>query len=167
MPAGEAKAKLDALGTEAFLELTLDGATFTDIAKQVGVSRWAILKWLAADEKRYQKAQHARTLSAAAHEELAEADLRKARNEFQLAKARELAHHRRWRASKLDPANYSSRTELTGARGAPLVPDPFSPAEEKERESDALRRLAFLLYKAGNSERSAPPAEPPKKSKKK
>jgi hypothetical protein len=56
--------------------------------------------------------------------------------------AREIAANLRWMASKDAPKAYSERVELTGAEGAPMVP-------ERERDDLELARyMALVLYRA-------------------
>ena len=51
-------------------------------------------------------------MSGQAFEERAEQELRSARTPFQLAKARELAAHWRWRAKAVNPRQYGERVDM-------------------------------------------------------
>jgi CRISPR/Cas system-associated protein Csm6 len=75
----------------------------TAIAKGLGVARSSLQAWLAADPKRTQRAIDARRLSADAWDELAEEVLLSAKDHVEVARARELASHHRWKASKAGP----------------------------------------------------------------
>ena len=44
---------------------------------------------------------------------MAEAELRNASDPFELARARELASHYRWKASKADPGQFGDKLETT------------------------------------------------------
>jgi hypothetical protein len=66
--------------------------------------------------------------AAAAYDEQAEQELRSATDLFQLAKARELAQHLRWRASKINPKAYGDRLEVEAA-------------DKPETLAQALKRL--------------------------
>jgi hypothetical protein len=66
--------------------------------------------------------------AAAAYDEQAEQGLLAATNLFELAKARELAQHLRWRASKINPKAYGDRLEV-------------EPAEKPETLAQAIKRL--------------------------
>jgi transposase-like protein len=80
------------------------GESINQIAATLGVNRSNLWRWLEADSQRSARAKSSRMISAQAWEEKAEDVLKDADNPFALAKARELAHHYRWRASKISPA---------------------------------------------------------------
>jgi len=98
------------------------GETITAIAKSFDMSRGWLCKWLNENSERSARAKAARTAAAAAWDDKAEALLFDASDPFELAKARELASHYRWRAKAVAPKEYGDKvqTELTGAEGAPL-----------------------------------------------
>lgn len=53
-------------------------------------------------------------------EEKAESCIADAADEFELKKARELAHHYRWRAAKIAPREYGDKLEVNNT-GLPMV----------------------------------------------
>lgn len=107
---------------ENIIERIASGETLTAIAKDLGKSRAALSDWLNADSTRSARAKTARAAAAAAWDDKAEELLTDAKDPFDLAKARELASHYRWRAKAVAPKEYGDKvqTELTGAEGAPL-----------------------------------------------
>ena len=107
---------------EKIIERIASGETLTAIAKDLGKSRAALSDWLAAESSRSVRAREARTRAAAAWDDMAEEVIEEAADPFELAKAKELAHHYRWRAKAVAPREYGDKlqTELTGAEGGPL-----------------------------------------------
>lgn len=110
-PPATAAAKLDRFGIDAVCEAIADRESLTSIASRVGVSIGSLITWLDADPERSARAKEARRATARAWDEAAEATLAHAEDEFGLKKARELAHHYRWRASKISPAEYGDRIQ--------------------------------------------------------
>lgn len=117
-----ARDALDAHGIDAVCEAVADGKTLTAIAQDVGVSIGSLSAWLDADPERSARAREARKATARMWDEKAEQRLDSAADPFELAKARELASHFRWRASKIAPGDYGDRltTEHTGPGGGPV-----------------------------------------------
>lgn len=118
---GPAASKLEAYGVDALCEAILNGVTLTDIAAQVGVSIGSLLNWRDAVPERSARAQEARVRRAEMWDELAETEIRAATDKFELDKANSVAHHFRWRSSKISPAyREKTTTEVTGANGGPV-----------------------------------------------
>lgn len=109
---GAAAAALDAKGIDWVCAEIENGQMLTTIAGSMGLSLHALTAWLASDQGRSARARDARLLSAAAFEEKAEICIAESADQFGLAKAKELAHHYRWKASKLDPRRYGDKVEL-------------------------------------------------------
>lgn len=109
MAKGDQLAKLDAFGIEAFCEKIMGGESQTFIAREIGVSPGTLINWLASDPDRSARAREARIAAARSYDDMAEEELRKAEDPFSLAKARELASHFRWKASKADPRVYGEK----------------------------------------------------------
>lgn len=107
-----ARDKLDAYGVDALCEAIGNRKTLTEVAKTVGVSLTRLLAWIGADSERSARVREARKAMAVIWDEQAEAEIRKAKGELGLKKARELAHHYRWRAAKVAPAEYGERMAL-------------------------------------------------------
>lgn len=70
------------------------------------------MKWIAHDRDRSARGRGARTYAAVLWDERAIEVLERAANSLELAKARELAHHYRWRASKVAPKMYGDKVAL-------------------------------------------------------
>lgn len=135
-----AAAKLDAFGIDWYCEQIVSGKNMNVVAKLAGVSRRSVYRWLAADADRFNQAQEARLISAEAFDDLAEQCIKEAKSPLALDKAKALAPHYRWRASKIAPKTYGDRQELVGAGGTPLIPE-IDPV-------DGARRIAFILERA-------------------
>lgn len=113
----------DLYGEDWVIEQILAEQTITAICASVGVSTAAYFQWQESEPGRIDRINAARTRVAQLWEERAETVIREAKTSFELQKARDLAHHYRWRASKIAPRNYGDKVqqEITGAGGAPLV----------------------------------------------
>lgn len=112
---GEAAAKLDAMGIEAVCERLMEGDGYRAIAKSAGVSLGTFAAWLAASSERSARAREARKVSAETEDEQALKvleDLDADPSPGAVAKAREIAQHRRWRAKVRDPERYGDRSTL-------------------------------------------------------
>jgi hypothetical protein len=106
---------LDYFGVDWVCERILDGRTLTAIAEEATVSVGTLLRWIGLETERSARVNTARKQAGATWDAMAEDGISKATTPFQLAQARELAHHYRWRASKIDP-NYKDKVtqEHTG-----------------------------------------------------
>jgi transposase len=114
---GPAKSKIDAIGIDAVVAKMADGKSMTAIAEEAGVSIGTLIAWLEQDPERSARAREARILSARIWDERAEARIEEAADAFELARAKELAHHYRWRAAKIAPRDYGEKVtaELSGS----------------------------------------------------
>jgi hypothetical protein len=112
MDKGEAAAALDAFGIETVCELLMNGESQRKIAEQAGVGLASLIRWIAADPDRSARAREARIAAARQFDEMAETEIRQAADPFSLAKARELAQHFRWKASKVSPKEYGDKIEI-------------------------------------------------------
>lgn len=88
------------------------GEMLTAIANSLGVDRANFNKWLNADTLRSARAREARISASAAWDEKAEAGIAAAGDPFELSRAKELAHHYRWRASKIAPKVYGDKLDM-------------------------------------------------------
>jgi hypothetical protein len=134
---GETFALLDSFGIDSICDMITSGLSMRTVAEQVGVSPNALWRWLAADLDRSARARAARALTAWHWDEQAEEVISAATDLLELGKARELAHHYRWRASKIAPKEYGDRLEHVG--GVDLN---FRLAEQVERASQRLIEAA-------------------------
>jgi DNA-binding transcriptional regulator YdaS (Cro superfamily) len=103
---------IDALGVDALCDRLCAGESQTAIAESLGVGVATLSRWIAADPERSARVREARIAAARTFDEMAEAELRKATDPFGLAKARELASHYRWKASKSNPREYGEKIEI-------------------------------------------------------
>lgn len=112
---------LDMYGVEWVREQVLELRTLSQIAQEADVALSTLIGWIASDAERSARIRDARRLAAEAWVEKAEQVVADAKNNFELQKARELAHHYRWRASKISP-QYNDKVvqEHTGPGGGPV-----------------------------------------------
>ena len=107
-----AQAKLDEFGLDAVCAAIANGESLTSISSRVGVSKGTFLTWANADFDRSARINDSRRVTSWHWDELAEEELRHAPPTSEgIAKARELASHFRWRASKID-IRYGDKTHL-------------------------------------------------------
>ena len=109
-----AQDKLHAIGFDAVCASLSDGKTMTNIASAAGVSFGSLQAWLDADPERSARAREARRRAARLWDEKAEAAILSAADPFELARAKDLAHHYRWRASKIAPREYGDKLAVGG-----------------------------------------------------
>lgn len=121
IPKGSAAAKLDVYGIDAFCDAVLEGRTMTAIASEVGVSIGTLITWLAADPDRSACAREARIRTARLWDDKAEQGIADAADPFELSRAKELAHHYRWRAAKIAPREYGDKLAIGGADDMPAI----------------------------------------------
>lgn len=112
---------LDMYGLDWVCEQVLELRSLTAIAEDAGVGLATLLRWITADAERSTRVNQARRVAAEAWVEKAEQVVADAQNNFEFQKARELAHHYRWRASKISP-QYNDKVvqEHTGPGGGPV-----------------------------------------------
>ena len=122
-PMYSAVKKLDAFGIDSMVSELISGNSLTNIAKTQGVGIASLLSWIEADADRSARAREARAQAAKIWDEKAEYVLQIAGDPFELAKARELASHYRWRAKAVAPRDYGDKVtnEHTGAGGGPIT----------------------------------------------
>lgn len=111
------------------LQAIENGESITAIAKSAGSDKAALSRWLRADEQRSVRARDARMHAASSWDEAAEHEIRAAVDAFELSKAKEIAHHYRWRASKIAPGQYGDRLELGGTLGLKTAPTDMTDAQ--------------------------------------
>jgi len=109
---GEAEAILNAFGLESLCDRLVSGETQTAICKSLGITKGSLSRWVSLDAERQARVHEARIEAAAAFDDLAEEAIKKARGKDGIAKARELAHHYRWRASKANPREYGEKLQV-------------------------------------------------------
>lgn len=146
LPAAEGVPQTAPLTTQARRDWDLDdvceriaaGETYTVIAADYGKTQGALSLWLAAEPNRSARAREAAGFAARVWDEEAEAGIRAATDVLSLGKARELAQHLRWRASKLSPVYADrSKVEVGGAVGVFDAAQALTP-EQLQRVAQAV-----------------------------
>ena len=114
--------RIEAFGIEAVCDRLSNGVTMTAIAEEIGVTVGKLSQWIASDEEHSARAREARIHAARIWDEKALSVIEQALDPFELQRAKELAHHYRWRASKTAPKDYGDKVtqEHTGADGGPI-----------------------------------------------
>jgi len=107
-----AQDKCEALGTDELCRRILDGYTLTEIARGLEIARSRLIEWIGKDPDRSARVREARQTAAAAYEEQAMDHILSASDPFELAKARELAQHLRWRDSNINAKEYGDKQTL-------------------------------------------------------
>ena len=86
------------------------GETLTSVAESLGMPRSTLMHRIGQLDASA-RVEAARKVGAAAYAEKAETVISSAEDAFELAKAKELAHHYRWQASKANPATFGDRVQ--------------------------------------------------------
>lgn len=109
----EAVGKIEQCGIDQICHAISAGFTLSAIAAFLGVSTYAMRVWLVEEPVRSTRAHEARRHAAWAYDEEAQHRLEAARDAHELAIAKEIATHFRWRASKVNPKLYGDKLEAT------------------------------------------------------
>ena len=112
MAKGDQLKKCDDFGLDEIADRLMTGETQTSIAGVMGVSQATLINWIAASPERSARAREARTIAASTFADMAEAVLLDATDHFGITRARELASHYRWKASKANPREYGDKIEI-------------------------------------------------------
>lgn len=123
MAKGDKLKALDELGIDKVCELIESGCSLTFIANEAGTTTAHLLRWLDAPEhpERSARAQIARKRTAELWDQKADELLEAASDPFELAKAKERAHHMRWRAKAINPGRYGDKVAVGGAADLPAI----------------------------------------------
>jgi len=134
------KDTLDAVGIDVICERIESGEAQAHIANSLKVSKSKLSEWLSADPERSARARESRIMSARHWDDQAEQVLLGADETVNgsIAKARELAQHYRWRASKYAPRDYGDKLQLD----ADVTVSTLTPEER-------VARIAALSAKLG------------------
>lgn len=109
---------LDTKGIQEVVDCILDGLSLNEIARRFEVRKASLLGWIASDSDRSARVSAARLMAADSHADDAEDLLRNAKGtKVEMSRAKELAHHLRWKASMADPRRFGTKVELSGAVG--------------------------------------------------
>lgn len=114
-------AKLDEFGVESLCDAIRMPLSMREISQLLGISQSTLVAWVAATPERSARVREARVSTAQHWDAEATELIAKARTPFQLAKAKELAHHYRWRATKIAPKDYGDKLAVGGANDLPPV----------------------------------------------
>ena len=111
--------RMEAYGIDAIADDVSGAKTMTEIAAAIGVTVGQLSTWIAADVEHSARVREARTVAARYWDERSEKEILSASDPFELARAKELAHHYRWRAAKIAPKEYGDKiqAEHTGPNG--------------------------------------------------
>lgn len=113
--------KISAYGLDALCTAIIGGETLTSIAERLTVAIAALLMWIEVDSERSARVKEARTKASRLWDEKALSGIEAAKDPFELAKAKEAAHHLRWRASKIAPREYGDKVQHGGAEDLPPI----------------------------------------------
>jgi hypothetical protein len=118
-----AQQRLDDFGIEGVCSALLNGDTMIGLSQTLKIDLNQLLSWILVDQGRTARMRECRAECAIIWDERCELLIANSADMFELQKARELAHHYRWRASKIAPRIYGdhARIEHTGAAGGPIV----------------------------------------------
>lgn len=125
------------------------GETMAAIAKDHGVHRSRLTRWVQADPERRAAVEAARIASAEALVEEADEGLRKATNMFELRRADARAYHLRWLAKSRDPRRFGDKMQLDANHTGNL-----------KHEHVGLSATAALLAEVAGESAAGAPAEP-------
>lgn len=108
----DAQARCEELGLTKMVQMIEQGMPHRVIAKAAGVPVSSLWSWMNSTPERRQACARARQRAAQSMDEMAEQVLMEARDPFELAKAKELAVHYRWRAKVMNPKGYGDRVDV-------------------------------------------------------
>ncbi|MES2320194.1 MAG: hypothetical protein V4631_22175 [Pseudomonadota bacterium] len=114
-------ARLDELGVEIICDAIRIPMSMREISDRLNISQGTLIAWISTTPDRSARVRDARIATAQHWDNEATELIAKARTPFQLAKAKELAHHFRWRAAKIAPKDYGDKLAIGGASDLPPV----------------------------------------------
>jgi hypothetical protein len=118
---------------DALVAMIEDGdASLQSIADQWGVSKLQLARWIDASPERAARCREARKAAADWCDRQAEKvllDLRPNATGAEIARARELASHYRWRARVRDPERYAERVTVKSERVPGIPMEQWTDAE--------------------------------------
>lgn len=142
-----ARMRCDEMGVEHVLDSIASGVSLTQLAHDAGVSIGTFLAWIEDDPERSARVKEVRARTAKIWDEKAEAVIAAAPDKFELERARELAHHYRWRAKAIAPREYGDKVtqEHIGANGGPIA---IASVDLKNLSDAELENMQKLMAKA-------------------
>lgn len=111
------------LNEEEVIDLIMRGAGYRFIAQKFGVGLATLHTWMGQNPERLQACAKAREHASHTEDETALNEIASAKDAFELAKARELAIHRRWRAKALNPKQYADSIKVDAKVEHVLTPE--------------------------------------------
>lgn len=142
--------KCENMGVDNLCLMILDGMSLRNIAASIGIAISCLTDWVERDVERCARVREARRASARLWDEKAEQVIAEAPDAFELQKARELAHHYRWRAKAIAPREYGDKLtqEHVGSGGGPIA---IAAVDLKQLNDKELDDMHMLLQKASGS----------------
>lgn len=119
-PNATAQRRVANIGIDEICAQILNGTTLTDIAKSANTTFGKLQAYLDSNPTFSARARDARIKTAKFWDDQATARIDNAKDKFELDKARELAHHYRWRAAMISPREYGNKTIIAGDAENPL-----------------------------------------------
>lgn len=121
---------------DTIIDLLIDGETYRSIAKLMDTSTSSLFRYMSLPEHSA-RVKTALALSAQMYAEKAEESLIKAESNMpEMQRARELAQHYRWAASKRDPKTFGDKLELSANVKSAAVRVIMGKDPEKEDAED-------------------------------
>jgi hypothetical protein len=150
-----ARERCTAFGLDEICARITAGESMTAISAAIGVHISTLIEWTQDDPQRTARMRAARENAARVWDEKAELGLAAATDPFELSRAKELAHHYRWRAKAVAPREYGDRVtqEHTGAGGGPIA---LAAVDLKGLSDEELQRMQALLSKAASGSTPTP-----------
>ena len=148
-----ARRRCDEMGLEYLLDSIGSGVSLTQLAREADVSIGTLLAWIDDDPERSARVRDMRARTAKIWDERAEAVIAAAPDKFELERARELAHHYRWRAKAIAPREYGDKVqqEHTGKDGGPIA---LAAVDLRNLKDDELEHMQRLLAKASEPDKA-------------
>lgn len=134
-PEGIAEAIPAGLNVDAVLQRYLSAPTSSTIARELGVRRSTLTKWLRDTAPEKWKA--VQVIRADLRKEDGDEGIYGARDALELARARELLKSAQWDLERLDSANYSEKVEHASQIQPVLVIQVVVPGEERVIDANA------------------------------
>lgn len=146
--------KCENLGVDNLCLEIMDGKSMTSIAESIGIAISSLTDWIERDPERCARVREARRATAQFWDEKAESVIQLAPDNFELNKARELAHHYRWRAKAIAPRDYGDKVtqEHVGHGGGPIA---IAAVDLKNLNDRELEEMQQLMQKASGTDEAS------------
>jgi hypothetical protein len=132
--------RLDAAGADTICTKIAEGTSYRQIAAEYKVGLGRLAAWIEADAERSRACARAREIAATAFDERALEGLEAASEPFELARAREVASHLRWRAKAANPKRYGEKVAHGGTDDLPPI-QTRGEVDVKLDPSEAYKRM--------------------------